>query len=451
MKTIRRLGCLLLCALLLLSPARAGGKYPDLPEDHWAYAEMDRAVELGIINGVGEGYLAPEGTLTWGQYLAMIDRFQYPQRYLWATMAGLAWDQAGYWTAWDEHLIREEDFLTVKHNTLSEPILRQECGELLSRLLPAPGEDGETLDEEEPFTDWEVVPQEYRPGLAALHDANIARGRLDGSFDGVAQVTRAEGAVLLLRTLDYLAALAEPVPEETTPAESEAPAESETPMESEAPTESETPVERDPPVEPEDPQPTGEPGGDPPDGPTEDPWADRPLLREQWDNYEKSLLLFGDPEALRYTSREEAEAHIVTVTVPVWKLREEVKYPSQVSFEVHEALADEILAIFTEIFEDPEQFPIYEVGGYQWRGDKATGEHNTGTAVDVNPHENYQVYGSSPMTQGYWKPGEDPYSIPEDGSVVRIFRAHGWTWGGFDWVQFRGDYHDYMHFSFMGR
>ena len=52
-----------------------------------------------------------------------------------------------------------------------------------------------------------------------------------------------------------------------------------------------------------------------------------------------------------------------------------------------------------------------------------------------------------------WAPGSNPYSISPNGSVVRIFAEHGWSWGGDAWA-YDSDasqgYHDYMHFSYMG-
>ena len=51
------------------------------------------------------------------------------------------------------------------------------------------------------------------------------------------------------------------------------------------------------------------------------------------------------------------------------------------------------------------------------------------------------------------QPGQPPYSISPDSSVVRIFKAHGWSWGGDAWAYSSDDsegYHDYMHFSYMG-
>ena len=46
----------------------------------------------------------------------------------------------------------------------------------------------------------------------------------------------------------------------------------------------------------------------------------------------------------------------------------------------------------------------------------------------------------------YWKPGEDPYSIPLDGEVARIFAKYGFKQGAY----WNSGAKDYMHFSFFG-
>ena len=144
---------------------------------------------------------------------------------------------------------------------------------------------------------------------------------------------------------------------------------------------------------------------------------------------------------------------MTTVTVPVWKLSNGVKTPSTMSLTVHAALAQDVTEIFTEIYNDPEQFPIKDLGGYSWRGDTATGEHNCGTAIDINANENYQIRDGQIEAGSCWEPGTNPYSIAPDSSVVRIFAEHGWSWGGDAW-EWSSDisygYHDYMHFSYMG-
>ena len=117
-------------ALTLTAPTLAAG-YKDLPESHWAYSDLMEASELGIIQGMGDGRMAPADTMSWGQFLTMITRAFAPDAYQSATDAGLAWDQAGYAAASDAGLLREEDALPVTAETLGSNISRQDAAVLL--------------------------------------------------------------------------------------------------------------------------------------------------------------------------------------------------------------------------------------------------------------------------------------------------------------------------------
>lgn len=151
------------------------------------------------------------------------------------------------------------------------------------------------------------------------------------------------------------------------------------------------------------------------------------------------------------TTQAEAEALLTTVTVKVWKLGAYgQKYKSTADIQVHQAIKDRVWSVFEEIFNGEEQYCIKEVGGYSWRAPMSSGrlsEHNWGTAIDINPNENYCIYKDGSTIGSYWKPYQDPYSITPDGEVVRIFRKYGFTWGGNAWDNPK----DYMHFSYMGR
>ncbi len=158
--------------------------------------------------------------------------------------------------------------------------------------------------------------------------------------------------------------------------------------------------------------------------------------------------IFGDGASYhKYADSSEAASHQATVTVPVWSLDADGnKYTRMASFQVHEALASTVLQIFTEIYQGSEQFPICSLGGYSWRGDASTSEHCLGTAIDINPNENYMCTNSgTALTGTHWSPGDDPYSISPDGDVVRIFTKYGFGWGG-TWNSKK----DYMHFSYFG-
>ena len=163
---------------------------------------------------------------------------------------------------------------------------------------------------------------------------------------------------------------------------------------------------------------------------------------------EKMTYVYGAGNG-KYQSSAEAEAHMVEIVVPVWHLQSDgTKVASKAYLQVNASLASIYQAIFEEIFNGSEKFPIYDVGCYSWR----TGEHSQGTAVDINPDENMEATinsdGSLTVTCGtHWTPYVDPYSIPEGGDVYNAFTKYGFTWGGNGWRTKR----DYMHFSYFGR
>lgn len=154
----------------------------------------------------------------------------------------------------------------------------------------------------------------------------------------------------------------------------------------------------------------------------------------------------------RYATEEEAAANMRTVTVPVWRLAADgTKYESKQSVTVNKNLADDVVAIFTEIFEDESRFPIKDIGCYCWRNTLggAQSQHSFGTCIDINYNENYYVSASGKaLTGSFWKPYENPYSITPDGIVVKTFAKYGWLWAGTAWGD--GYAKDYMHMTYLG-
>ncbi len=145
------------------------------------------------------------------------------------------------------------------------------------------------------------------------------------------------------------------------------------------------------------------------------------------------------------TSKSAAEALQVSVTFPVWKVdKNGEKYESTATIKVHYQIADKVKLVFEEIFNGPEKFPIKDIGGYAWRGGRS--EHNGGTAIDINPNENYCIYNNGTTIGSYWRPDTDQYSIKPYGDVTNAFEKYGFTWGGDSWSNPR----DYMHFSYLG-
>jgi hypothetical protein len=170
---------------------------------------------------------------------------------------------------------------------------------------------------------------------------------------------------------------------------------------------------------------------------------------------ERYIKIYGE-NGKRYESSAVAEKNMKTITIPIWQYSEKlkVKVSGKHAITVNKKIADEVLKIFTEIYNDSEKFPIKTgtTAGYCWRGDKDTSQHKDGLAIDINWNDNKYMKKVKENGKikwktilGVWEPGKNIYSMPLNGSVVRIFKKYGWDWGG-DWINSK----DYMHFSYLG-
>lgn len=179
----------------------------------------------------------------------------------------------------------------------------------------------------------------------------------------------------------------------------------------------------------------------------EDMYTPAELMVKLGNNAIKFASIFGSADAQRYQTAEEAQLHLVTVTVEVWSLGNNgMKIPSTRNITVNKGIANTVVQVFKEIYEGPEQFPIKDIGGYAWRSSE-TSEHRLGLAIDINATENYMIRPDGSIVAGsFWKPGESPYSISPTGDVVNAFKKYGFSWGGDAWPTSN----DYMHFSFLG-
>ncbi len=169
------------------------------------------------------------------------------------------------------------------------------------------------------------------------------------------------------------------------------------------------------------------------------------ILVSQADKYNRVF-----PNGKPFTTQAEADANMRTITIPVWQMDANGnKYSNNLPLVVNKNLADEVMRIFTNIYNDPEKFPIKNVGAYSFRNTAfgSVSQHSYGTCIDINFDENYYCYPSGQaITGSFWKPYENPFSITPDGSVTRNFKKYGWIWGG-DWTSVK----DYMHFSYLGK
>ena len=184
-------------------------------------------------------------------------------------------------------------------------------------------------------------------------------------------------------------------------------------------------------------------------------WESRNYI-DDWGNVsaEGRLILFGDASKSYFTGSEANLAdYIVTVQVQTWDINSAGEYYTRTwNLEVNKAVAQEVVAIFEEIYASSERFPIHALGGARYTDSM---RHSWGCAIDINPVENYYVNTTTwtALTGSYcYKTSDSPYCIRPDGIVVETFAKYGWGWGG---GTAENDYTgwnttaDYMHFSIL--
>ena len=140
---------------------------------------------------------------------------------------------------------------------------------------------------------------------------------------------------------------------------------------------------------------------------------------------------------------------------------------------VHKSVASNVEKIFEELYEI--KYPIYQMklvskyNNNDWESIEANNtsayncrkvegttrwsNHSYGKAIDINPIENPYIskkgYISHKESLKYAKRVhkedtlQDKAVLLKDDEAVKIFKKHGWSWGG-DWITIK----DYQHFEY---
>ena len=69
--------------------------FSDVPASHWAFDEIEKAVDSGIVNGYADGTFKPTGTVTNAHFAAMIAREYYVNAL--EQLGALPEGQANWW------------------------------------------------------------------------------------------------------------------------------------------------------------------------------------------------------------------------------------------------------------------------------------------------------------------------------------------------------------------
>lgn len=132
------------------------------------------------------------------------------------------------------------------------------------------------------------------------------------------------------------------------------------------------------------------------------------------------------------TTESQARKYMTMITV---KAYDENGKSRDLKIQVHKKLADEIKAVYNELYQigfkvkDSECFYFRNM-----RDSSKISHHSYGTAIDLNQDEN-----------GFRTNGNKDNELYNNEKVVAIWKKHGFYWGG-DWT----DRTDPMHFTYTG-
>ncbi len=445
-KHLLRLTALIVAAVLCMGcvPA-ASAAFPDVEEGKWYTDYIETLTGLGLLSGYTDGTFKPNAELSRGEFVKLIN----------SCFGGEAQREGSrHWAAGHVDDLMELGILypgemADTHENLDSPITRYEMAVMLVRASDMRGDvsfisfDGNAVIE-----DWSQIPTEYEYYVMQAFSRGLLGGYPDGSFSGLNSLTRAEASAVIVRLLFPFKRLSPEIEGfEDVPLWLGQISYIEVPEGSlDAPDSVEPPVPGEPDGGAEEPEipPVGTPDVNTP----ADLFAPVQGAVGFMSKEEQRLLLFGDENATTFSSKEEADAHMVDVTLRVWRKGSDgVKREAQVTIPMHEALASDVQGIFEMIFNGPEQYCIQSIGGYSWTS-MLRSEHNAGTAIDINPFANPYVSASGQILVGDYYDPADEYSITPESDVYKAFAAYGWGWGGAG--EWSNGTLDYMHFSLRG-
>lgn len=238
----------ILAALMLVSVVPAAlavdtSSFTDVPTTHWAFNEIEQAVDKGITNGYADGTFKPANSVTKNQFAVMLSRAFFPEDV--AANQEIDDGQPWYWA----NLKALNDRGLLKGTNLTDPdnwatrggysINRYEMAVLMYNILGEFGKSANAADmtaAQSKMSDWRFISPDYQDAVAACYALGVLSGYSDGTFSGEKPMNRAQGCVVISRLENY-------IENGTTTTEPETPVDEEPVQEPETPTEDETPAQ----------------------------------------------------------------------------------------------------------------------------------------------------------------------------------------------------------------
>lgn len=234
---------LALCFGLAAPAAAAEPSFSDVPADHWAFDEIEAAVDAGITTGYAGGTFKPTNSVSYAHFSAFIARAFFPstiEQYK-EHNPDASWQDSSVYALEANNIYPGTKMATAAQQTgsydsvLNQSITRYDMAQIMYNVLKlnvTSMPDGKTSG----IGDWSSIPAGYQDAVSVCYALGVLNGQSDGNFGGNNYMNRAQGCVVISRLENY-------IENGTTTTEPETPVDEEPVQEPETPTENETPAQ----------------------------------------------------------------------------------------------------------------------------------------------------------------------------------------------------------------
>lgn len=224
MKDIMKIRLVALGLLLAMTAASIGPMlaatptFSDVPASHWAYEQINRCVQDGIVSGYADGTFKPGNPVSYGAFSIMLARAFYPTE-----LAGYSSQS----TATGEAIMNKHGILNGTSRSsasIGASLPREDMAQAMYNILV---DKGTTIPSASEYTkamnsmsDYNSISGNCRRGVLVCYTLGLLGGQSDGSFGPKNPMNRAQGCVVINRLRDYMGSVPEtPVTPPETPSE----------------------------------------------------------------------------------------------------------------------------------------------------------------------------------------------------------------------------------------
>jgi hypothetical protein len=184
------------------APVVTETEFTDVDTSHWAYENIKKLNELGIVNGVGEGKFNPSGVVTREQFLKMlveaVDIETTSTETDFDDIDSSSWYASYVAAGVNAGLVNGVTSTTFG---VGSEIRRQDMAAMIVRILN--NKNIVVTQTSEVFDDDSNISDYAKEAVYKVRDAGIIQGYA-GSFNPMDSLTRAEAATVIIKLLEVL-------------------------------------------------------------------------------------------------------------------------------------------------------------------------------------------------------------------------------------------------------